>query len=117
MVQIKILYLLNMNFRFMRTLLFFDLPVETTGQRKAYRKFVKDIISLGFYRLQESVFVKLSIDMQSVLSTQTKIKDFLPKDGNVVTLSITEKQFASMSFLLGENNSDIELSDDRLLEI
>ncbi len=106
-----------MNFRFMRTLLFFDLPVETSTQRKDYRKFVKEIISLGFYRLQESVFVKLSIDMQGVLATTAKLKGLLPKEGNIITLSITEKQFSSMSFLLGECDCDVELSDDRLIEL
>lgn len=106
-----------MNFRFMRTIIFFDLPVETAVQRRDYRKFVKNIMSMGFYRLQESVFVKLSIDMQGANTTTAKVKTLLPNEGNVIALCVTEKQFASMEFLLGECSADIEISDTRLLEL
>ena len=50
-----------MSSRFMRLVLFFDLPVIKTSQRKAYTKFVKDIKKIGFYMLQESVYIKMCL--------------------------------------------------------
>ena len=48
-----------MSYRFMRAILFFDLPVEKVSQRSAYRSFLKNIKKIGFYMLQKSVYVKL----------------------------------------------------------
>ena len=42
-----------MNYRYMRLVLFFDLPVETSSQRRAAQKFVKEIKKVGFYMMQE----------------------------------------------------------------
>lgn len=51
-----------MEYRFMRLILFFDLPVEKAAERRAYAKFVRGIEKLGFYMLQESVYVKMCLD-------------------------------------------------------
>lgn len=101
----------------MRLILFFDLPVETDKQRKAYRDFVKCLKKSGFYMLQKSVYVKMGIDIQSVNSALNKVKMEMPSNGNIIVLSITEKQFASMSIILGENKTDIINSDERVIEL
>lgn len=101
----------------MRLILFFDLPVEKKEQQKAYRTFVKNIKKNGFYMLQKSVYVKMGIDVQSIESTVTKIKGFCPKEGDISVLSITEKQFASIEFILGSNTTDVINSDERVIEI
>ena len=38
--------------RFMRILLFFDLPIESNKDKKEYREFVKLLTGEGFIRLQ-----------------------------------------------------------------
>lgn len=101
----------------MRLMLFFDLPVESESQRKDYRHFIKNLKKQGFYMMQESVYVKLGIDLQAVNSTIEKIKTFLPKDGDIMVLSITEKQFANINVLLGENSTDVINSDERVIEL
>ena len=101
----------------MRLMLFFDLPVEKSKQRSEYRRFVKKIKSVGFYMLQESVYVKMGIDSQVIESTISKIKPSLPSEGNVFVLSITEKQFTSIDILLGENVTEVINSDERLIEL
>lgn len=101
----------------MRTILFFDLPVLTPFQRKAYRKFVKNIKRLGFYMLQESVYVKMSIDQQKSRSTINLINSIVPDDGNVIAITVTEKQFNSMDILLGKNTTDVVTSDERIIEL
>ena len=45
--------------RFLRIILFFDLPVETASQRKAYAFFRKRLLTNGFIMLQKSVHRKV----------------------------------------------------------
>lgn len=106
-----------MGFRYMRLLLFFDLPSVTTLDKKIYRKYVKSLTSEGFYRLQESVFVKLSINQQYAESTITKVKSFSPKDGNVMILVITEKQFSSLRIITGDSKTDVVNSVSRVITL
>ena len=54
-----------MSFRFMRTILFFDLPRETSKETRAAARFVKDIKKEGFIMLQESVYCKLMLNMSA----------------------------------------------------
>ena len=42
-------------YRYMRVLLFFDLPRETHSELKSAAKFRKDLLDDGFLMLQESV--------------------------------------------------------------
>lgn len=106
-----------MSYRFMRTLLFFDLPTLTTEDRKNYRVFVKYIKTNGFYMLQESVYCKMSIDSHMANVTINKIQNNVPKEGNIMILTVTEKQFSSMKILLGESSSDVLTSDDRIVNL
>ena len=44
--------------RYMRLIVFFDLPVATAKQRKDYRLFRKYLTKDGYLMLQESVYAK-----------------------------------------------------------
>ena len=55
-----------MSYRFMRVIVFFDLPTETTEDKKNYRKFRKFLIKGGFLMLQESVYAKLALNYTQV---------------------------------------------------
>lgn len=103
--------------RFMRLILFFDLPTKTKNDLKNYRYFIKNLKKIGFYRLQESVFVKLSIDSQNMSSTINKIMNLKLSDGDIRILTVTEKQFSSMTQVIGENKSDVLSTTDRVVEI
>jgi len=105
------------NYRIMRAVIFFDLPVETRLQRKAYRTFVKAIKKEGFFMFQKSVYVKLGINEFAIRSSLNTIKDFLPSDGNVAVMRITERQFSDIEILVGEFKTDVINSDDRYIEI
>lgn len=99
----------------MRSILFFDLPQVTSSEKRIYRAFLKRIKKMGFYMLQESVYVKLSIDNQVVDAMITKIKSFSPRKGSIIILNITEKQFSQMNIIIGENKTDVENSVDRVV--
>lgn len=106
-----------MSLRYMRMILFFDLPMGTSSETRNYRKFIKLIKSEGFLMLQKSVYVKLSIHQANVESTKHNIKANVPKDGNIALLVITEKQFSSMEYLLGNLETDVLNTEDRIIEI
>lgn len=107
----------NNTFRYMRSLLMFDLPVETAANRKAYQKFVKFLKKEGFIMFQKSIYVKLSINEVSAKLLEKTIANNLPNDGSVSMLVLTEKQFNSIIIMLGESTSDILSTVDRVVDL
>lgn len=103
--------------RFLRIILFFDLPVETASQRKAYALFRKKLITNGFLMLQKSVYTKLVINRQSMELEINKVKSILPKEGLVQILTVTEKQFTRIETILGTAVVHSEISSTSRLVI
>ena len=106
-----------MSYRFMRMIVFFDLPVETAAQRREYVRFRKHLIKSGFMMMQESVYCKLLLNGTQYLSVQNGLKSNKPSAGLVQTLLVTEKQYSKMEFLVGENKIDIINTDERFIEL
>jgi len=104
-----------MSYRFMRMLIFFDLPTETTDDRRNYRKFRKGLIKNGFIMMQESVYCKLLLNASAEQSVRDAVRKIRPPKGIVQILTITEKQFSKIEFLTGEFHSDIISSDERMV--
>ena len=99
----------------MRLLVFFDLPTETAADRREYRKFRKMLIANGFAMMQESVYCRMVLNgtvQKSVIDTVRRNK---PKGGIVQLLSVTEKQFAGMTYITGASKSDVIDTDERLV--
>lgn len=99
----------------MRQLLFFDLPTETSQEKRAYRQFRKFLIDEGFLMLQYSVYCKLTLNDSQAKTIIRKIEKNKPKSGSVFMLKVTEKQFANMNYLVGDKNQTIANSDDRII--
>ncbi len=51
-----------MSYRYMRMILMFDMPTDTSDDRKAYRRFRKFLLSEGFIMHQFSVYSKLLLN-------------------------------------------------------
>ena len=91
--------------RFMRLMVFFDLPVMTKTQRKAAANFRKFLIQNGFDMLQYSVYSKITRnndDMQKYITMVDKNK---PTEGSVRALSLTEVQYSRMIVMVGEKTA------------
>ena len=99
----------------MRVLVFFDLPTETSRDRKIYSKFRKFLIKEGFIMMQESVYCKLTLNNSVTNSIRDKIERNKPPKGIVQMLVITEKQFSSMEYIVGERNYNNVDNTERLL--
>ena len=106
-----------MNNRFMRLLIFFDLPVETSRERKEYAKFHKFLIKNGFIMMQKSVYSKLVINNVTSTDVKQKISANVPPDGVVEMLEVTENQFSRIEYLVGNKQTLVEESMDRLIEV
>lgn len=104
-------------FRFMRSLLMFDLPTENSAQRKAYARFVKFLKKQGFVMFQKSIYCKLSVNEPSVKLLIKTIKNNVPKEGLVSLITLTENQFNSIDYILGDFSSDVVNSFDRVIEL
>lgn len=101
----------------MRVIVFFDLPVLTEKNRKEYRDFRKFLIKSGFLMLQESVYCKLAQNSTVADTIHENVRKNKPSAGLVQLLRVTEKQYAKMDFIVGESNSKVLDTDERLVII
>ena len=101
----------------MRLLVFFDLPTDTSEDRRNHAACRKLLIKNGFLMMQESVYCKLLMNAtaeQSILQILQKKK---PPKGIVQLLKITEKQFSRMEYLTGTSHSEILDSVERMVVV
>ncbi len=87
-----------MSFRYMRVIVFFDLPVTTSSDRKHYREFRRFLIKSGFLMLQESVYCKLAPNSTTADSIVDNVRANKPSDGTVQILKITENSMLNGNF-------------------
>lgn len=104
-----------MSYRFMRILVFFDLPVISSDDRRAYRRFRNAMLKKGFIMLQESVYCRMVLNKTMADQVLDSIKREKPEKGLVMSLMITEKQFERMEFIAGEFSTDMVDSDERVV--
>ena len=103
------------NVRFMRLLVFFDLPTATLDDRRNYRKFRRTLIKNGFIMLQESVYCKMLSTPSVENSVQRLLTNNKPPSGMVQTITITEKQFVNMNYIVGDHYNDVIDNEDRVI--
>lgn len=104
-----------MTYRFMRVIVFFDLPTVTMEERREYAKFRKYLVKSGFIMMQESVYSKLAQNATVADSIISNVKKNKPPEGLVQLISITEKQFQKMEYIIGSSNSVVLDTDERLV--
>lgn len=87
--------------RHMRLLVFFDLPVVSRADRRAYTIFRRFLLNDGYDMIQFSVYGRILNGNDAEGKHLKRLVDNLPPAGSVRCLSVTEKQFASMKMLVG----------------
>lgn len=107
----------NERVRYMRLVLFFDLPVETAKQRKDYRIFRKFLMKDGFLPLQESVYAKLVVNDAAAGSAIARVRKNRPPAGLVQILKVTENQFSTMEYITGSRaeHEEIDTMEELLI--
>ena len=86
----------------MRILIFFDLPVKTSAERREATRFRNFLLRDGYHMLQYSVYARVCNGMDAVEKHRLRVRNNLPDNGAVRMLTITEKQYESIEILLGK---------------
>ncbi|MGL4647705.1 MAG: CRISPR-associated endonuclease Cas2 [Mycoplasmoidaceae bacterium] len=88
-------------YRNMRLILMFDLPSSEDYEKKEYLIFRKALIKNGYSMMQFSIYIK-PVNFQSKVNQEIeRLKKFIPRNGNIRIIQVTEKQYANMYMLLG----------------
>lgn len=104
-----------MSYRYMRVLVLFDLPMNTSAQVREYNQFRKYLIRNGFMMMQKSVYCKLALNLTAVNAIVENLRRNHPDEGLVQVLSLTEKQFSKIEFIVGKSYSDVLDSDQKMV--
>lgn len=80
-------------YRIMWVMVFFDLPTNTKKERKQAGLFRKRLIKDGFSMFQYSIYMRHCASRENANVHTKRVKSFLPPDGHVVIMQITDKQF------------------------
>ena len=104
-----------MSYRFIRIVVFFDLPTLTDKDKRQYRKFRKLLIKNGFVMMQESVYTRMVLNQTVQNSVISILKKNRPETGLVQALIVTEKQFSGIENICGRIVSNVIDTDERVV--
>lgn len=104
--------------KYMRLILFFDLPSKEDYEKRNYCLFHNALIKNGYIMMQFSVYIKATNSNSKIKREIEKIRKHIPKAGNIRIISITEKQYMNMEIILGHKNiNEIYNNSKRYLKI
>lgn len=101
-------------YRCMWLVAMFDLPVDTKAARKAYALFRKNLLKDGFSMMQFSVYTRHCASEENAEVHEQRVQGFLPDDGEVRLLTITDKQFERMRVFWGKRRKPPEPAPQQL---
>ena len=104
-----------MSFRFLRVVVFFDLPTETAEERRDYRRFRAALLKNGFFMMQESVYSKIILNNTAANVIKETVRKLKTGKGLIQMLTVTERQFENMEFVLGKKQSTVVDTAERLV--
>jgi CRISPR-associated protein Cas2 len=83
-------------YRIMWVMVYFDLPVVETKERKQATKFRQEIMKDGFTMFQYSMYMRHCFSSENADVHIRRVQEALPDKGHVVITKITDKQFGDM---------------------
>ncbi|WP_206039040.1 MULTISPECIES: CRISPR-associated endonuclease Cas2 [Fusobacterium] len=106
-----------MSYKYMRLLIMFDLPMNDNFEKKEYREFRHFLIENGFLMLQYSVYTRICTNQAMADNYIKKIENYIPTDGSIRGLIITEKQYEKMKIFLGKKSKQESIITDKKMII
>lgn len=88
-------------YQIMWIFVFFDMPTETKRERKIYADFRKNLLRDGFTMFQFSIYLRHCPSRENADVHIKRVKQWLPADGYVGILTVTDKQFGQMELFRG----------------
>ena len=101
-------------YRVMWVFVFFDLPTETKHQRKQAAKFRKNLICDCFTMFQFSFYIRHCPSKENADVHIKRVKSFIPTDGVVGLLCVTDKQFGAMELFQGKSEKNLPIGSQQL---
>lgn len=83
----------------MWTLVLFDLPTTTGALRKAYERFRKALLGVGFAMFQKSVYLRWEDTDDSAETLRRRVLAQAPKDGQVTVLLLTQRTWGNVQMM------------------
>jgi len=77
----------------------FDLPVIEKWQMKEASKFRKNLLDLGYFMVQKSIYVRNCVSYEKTESHVKKVKSIAPQLGSILIFFITDKQWGSSTHI------------------
>lgn len=74
----------------------FDLPTETKRDKKESALFRKNLEKDGFSMYQFSIYIRYCGSLESAQVHIKRVKAFMPNQGRVSILTVTDKQFSNI---------------------
>ena len=99
----------------MRVVVFFDLPTQTAEERRDYRRFRAALLKNGFFMMQESVYSKIILNNTAANVIKETVRKLKTGKGLIQMLTVTERQFENMEFVLGKKQSTVVDTAERLV--
>lgn len=101
--------------RFMWMLVFFDLPVGTKEERRRATQFRNFLKNDGYDMIQWSVYARACRGESGRKTHQDRLKRNLPNRGSVRCLTITDRQYGKMAFMVGKPSAQEQGSQQQML--
>jgi len=102
-------------YRGMWLFVMFDLPMKTKQDRRYYAQFRTELIKSGFLQLQLSIYAHYFCREEASQAKSRRIRGFLPPDGQVRLLAVTDHQFGKMQVFFGKTKTHAEKPPGQLL--
>ena len=85
----------------MRMIVFFDLPMVTKTEKRAYSLFRRFLLNDGYDMIQFSIYGRILNGTDAEEKHMKRLVGNLPPEGSIRVLTVTEKQYAGMKLLVG----------------
>lgn len=100
--------------RMMWCLVAFDLPSVTTDEQRQYRQFKSTLESIGFERLQFSIYTRFCPSRSKEKSVRQSVIEAVPPEGTVRIMSFTDKQFKQTDRIVGGTRKESSDPPDQI---
>lgn len=101
--------------RFMRLLVFFDLPTSSKQECKEYARFRKFLLKGGYDMLQFSVYCRICKGQDTAERYMLHLETNLPPKGNIRAMMVTNTQYERMKILIGMDKKEEKIGSKQLL--
>ena len=79
-------------------------PTNVRGTKMAYTKFRKALCDDGFVMVAPELYMRVVANRKAIDKHRRRMGEALPKTGRVTILSLTEKQWDRIEYLVGEKS-------------